>query len=501
MTYPAKLKFKLLETCHDDYLSSINSLRRIDLLTAGGHRLEKNLEEFLPRRPGETQELYETRLSKYCYTNLLGSAISQQVSKLSNSSLVVSGLVSDENFWNEFREDTSLNGRSEKELISHVFREVLKFGKVFLHVDKPPSAVRPANRLQEQVLGLRPYVVAYSPFQVTDWYEDSRLRWIKVRQQFKIQPNPAQEPQTVVTWKFIDERSVATYSAVVELSKSGKIEKVNGEPVNDETEVSLTSEIAHGLNTLPVIKLELPDNLWVGNQAYPKALEHLKTEHSRHDMLTLAYFQRTYKRTVMPDGDLTESYTEIEPLKTGLQHVLELEKFEWNEPQGTIVEHINKTLESIKAEVRDLVSLGGGSVTTEAIRQSGVSKQMDFVKQEAILREYGALLCQCYQQVLQLVARSAGLANPELISVTGLSNFENNTLESLIEEVSNLTGINFSVLRANLPPTAYKLTYSQIVNLLVGNLSAEQQQAINDEIDQMLQSDENIIIEATGTAL
>ncbi|WP_414579100.1 hypothetical protein [Anabaena sp. CCY 9402-a] len=487
MTYPATLKFKYLETVHDDYAASINALRRIDLLTKGGHQLEKNLELFLPKRPGEEPDVYEIRLTKFNYLNILGSAINQQVSRVSNASIAVSGIDDDDVFWSSFREDTGFNGRSEKELISHIFREALKFKKCYLHIDKSRSEVQPINRAQEQLLGLRPYVVCYSPFQVTDWYEDNKLRWIKVRQQNKTQPVPTQEPQIIVTWKFIDERSVATYAAVVELDKHGKIEKVNGEAVNDETVISLQSEVVHGLDSIPVIKWELPDNLWVADLAYPKALEHLKTEHTRHDMLTLAYFQRTYKKTLLPDGDLSETFTEVEPIKTGLQHVLELEKFEWNEPQGTIIGHINETLRSIKEEVRELVSLGGGSITQSAVQQSGESKAMDFVKQEAILREYGAMLCQVYQQVLYLVSKSAGLANPEGISVTGLANFENDTLESLISKVVELTGVDFTTLRANLPPTAYKLTYAQIISLLVGNLSAEQQQMVADEINQMLE--------------
>ncbi|MBD2457976.1 hypothetical protein H6G80_28415 [Nostoc sp. FACHB-87] len=487
MPYPVSLTFKVLESCHEEYLYTADTLRRIDLLTAGGHKLEKNIEEFLPQRPGEENVVYEARRRKYNYLNLLGSAINQQVAKLSSAALSVSG-IGEEPFWEEFREDTDRAGRSERDLLSYVFAELLKFKKIYLHVDKPRASATPLNRAQEQSLGLRPYVVAYSPFQVTNWHEEAgKLQWIKIRQIVTAQPDPTKEPQTIARWVFIDNTSIATYSAVVKL-RGGEIEELNGKGVNDDTPVALQPEVLHGLGEIPVIKLEIPDTLWVADQAYPKALEHLKTEHTRHDMLTLAYFQRTYKKVQIPDQDLDETYSDVEPIKTGLQHVLELEDFKWNEPNGGIIEHINNTLQSIKDEVRDLVSLGGGSTTNEAVRQSGESKAMDFVKQEAILRQYGSILTQGYQILLQMVAKSAGIANPELISVTGFQNFETDTLESLITKVTELSGIDFATLANNLPPTAYKLVYSQLVSLLVGNLSAEQQQVINAEIEARITS-------------
>ncbi|BBD59494.1 hypothetical protein NIES2109_22810 [Nostoc sp. HK-01] len=482
MPYPASLTFKVLESCHEEYLYTADTLRRIDLLTAGGHKLEKNIEEFLPQRPGEENTVYEARRRKYNYLNLLGSAINQQVAKLSSAALSVSG-IDDEPFWEEFREDIDLAGRSERDLLSYILSELLKFKKIYLHVDKPRTPANPVNRAQEISLGLRPYVVAYSPFQVTNWHEESgKLQWIKIRQIVTAQPDPTKEPQTIARWTFIDNTSVATYQAVVKL-RNGKIEELNGKGAADETPVALQSEILHGLGEIPVVKLELPDTLWVADQACPKSMEHFRTEHTRHDMLTLAYFQRTYKKVQVPDQDLEATYSDIEPIKTGLQHVLELEDFKWNEPNGGIIEHINNTLESIKSEVRDLVSLGGGSTTTEALRQSGESKAMDFVKQEAILRQYGAILTQGYQILLQMVAKSAGIPNPESISVTGLQNFENDTLETMIAKVTKLSDLDFAALAANLPPTAYRLVYSQLVSLLVGNLSAEQQQAITAEIE------------------
>ena len=189
----------------------------------------------------------------------------------------------------------------------------------------------------------------------------------------------------------------------MELDVHGNITKVDNENANGETNISLISPpITHGFKQIPVLKIELPDQLWVADQAASKALEHLRTDCSKYDLLTMAYFQRTFKRIQTPDADLEQTFTDNEPLPTGLQHVIEVEKFEWSEPHGYMIEHMSNSLQAIESQVRDLVASGGVSSSNAALVQSGVSKQMDFIKQESMLRSYGEIIIDAYQDLLQL---------------------------------------------------------------------------------------------------
>lgn len=485
--YPNQLPLETLESKNAEYEQMLPALTEIDLLVSGGYKLKNAIKHFLVQRPGEEVEIYETRLKKFTYLNILSTNINEQVSKLANAPMTVDGLDTNPKFWSAFREDTDLSGRSEKNLISLLFRELLKFKKIYVHVDKPKSEVAPINKLQEEALGLRPYIVTYSPLQVINWSESKgKLNWLKIRQISEDNSNPIAAPRKVCTWTIIDSEYIVKYSAVVELDGKGNITKVNSEVINNETAISLLSPpIQHGFGTVPVFKIELPDQLWVADQAASKALEHLRTDCAKYDLLTLAYFQRTFKRIQTPDSDLEQTFTNDEPLPTGLAHVIEVEKFEWSEPHGYMIEHMANSLAAIENQVRDLVASGGVSSSNAALSQSGISKQMDFVKQEAMLKSHGEIIIDFYQDLLQLVAKAAGIDGSK-ISVTGLNSFENDTLDSVLMKLDYVSKLNLQSLKSNLPPSALKVIYEQMVSLLTGNLSAAQKEQVNKEIEILL---------------
>lgn len=484
MNIPQNLSLEILETKHPEYQRTVNSLKEIDLITSGGNKIREKVEYFLPRRRGEDAKTYELRLNKFTYLNLLGSAINDQVSKISNSSLIVSGL-DNAKFWNEFRDNIDLKGKSEKHFLSNVLREILKFKKVYIHIDKPNGGTNVVNKAQEEILNIRPYTVMYSAFQVINW-EESRngFKWIKIKQIQDIAPSPFEKAKKYCIWTIIDSKNILRYGAEVEVNAANEIIKVEGKNTDKDTKIKLIQEpIIHGYNEVPVVKVELPDEVWVADQAASKAIEHLRIDCSKYDLLTMAYFQRTYKTIQQPDSDLENSYIDVNntPPPSGLQHLLELEKFEWNEPHGYVLPHLMESLRQIEGQIRDLVSQGGFSATEGNVRQSGISKEMDYYKEEAILKMYGEILIESYQNILNIAAKSMN-SNPKDISVTGFNDFNNNSLESDIEKLSLLAKIDFVNLKENMPKEAYKIIFSNIINKAVGSVSPKQLEEIMEEI-------------------
>jgi hypothetical protein len=495
--YPNKLPLEILQSVHPEYASLLPIYKEIELLASGGYKLKAQIKQFLPRRPGEDSDIYEARLNKFTYANVLGQAISKQLSKFNNSAINISGIEKNQTFWDDFRDNTDLAGRSEKNLISNIFRELLKFKKVYLHADKRKLDIAPLNKAQEETLGIRPYVTLYSAMQVTNWSESKgQPDWIKVYQIVQDTTNPLFPPQTKAIWTFIDTTYIARYEAYVELDSEGNIKNVlNSEDKGgngDEADIYLTSLVPHNLGTIPVIKVEVPDDLWTCDQAASKALEHLRTDCSKYDMQTLAYFQRTFKRVMTPDGDIHATYEDNEAPPTGLQHVLELEKFEWSEPQGHILTHLRESLTQIETQVRDLVSLGGVSSSLGAVQQSGVSKQLDLHNQETILKSYGQILVDAYQDLLQIVAKSQGIS--DLVTVSGLDKFELDNLDNLLTSIKELVNINLSTLQTQLPPTAYLILYKKLIALLLGNLSPEQERMIEEELNTLSSSSKSVLL-------
>lgn len=488
MDFPKSLSLKALETQHPDYAAIKATLTKIDDLTAGGHQLEAKKTQYLKPRPGEETDLYKLRLEKFTYTNILGLAIAQQTSKLSGGDLTISGLEPREKFWSWFREHTNPKGRSEKDLISDSFRQGLKFKTCYWHVEKPYSDLQPATKQHEEMMGLTPYVCIYSPLEVINWDEGDRgLQWIKVRQ-LAVKPSPFDKPLTKATWTFVTDAHTAKYEALVKLNQKGAIAEIvdeKGEPIGsgEDAAIPLMRLVTHGVGQLPVLKLEIPDDLWVTNQAYLKAMEHLRLENSRSDTAEMVgYVQRTYKPVQSPDTDLDHTFVDsVEDIKSGNQYIIKGD-FAFNEASGASLASVGGVLQEIRDTIQDMIGMARASATKGAVEQSGISKKLDYVVQELILKAYGAIVCDRYQDLLQMVGRVAGFpaAEVEAISVTGLNSFDVDSLDTLLA-----IALELQMVLRNLPPTVVKLFYQQLSNLLVKNASAEQQQEISKELDKV----------------
>jgi hypothetical protein len=487
MKYPPTLNLTYLESENCEYTELKELYQDLTTLVTGGFYLEKQKEKFLPKRPGEEQFIYEQRIKKFTYSNVLGSAISHQVGKLSAGTHQVLGLDSNKDFWIKFREDTNLKQQSEQDLINRIFREAFTYKKVFIHVDKPYVNELPKNKLQEELLGLRPYLVIYPACNVIDWIEDSgKLSMVKVRQVSEYRPTYFSKAITKVTWTIITDSVVLRYSALVK-QKDGHIIEIldkDGEsvaPVDQDTLINLESEVEHNLGEIPVIKFEIPSDLWGCSQAYLLAKEHLNLLNTRYDTASLAYVQRTYTPFKTPDADLSKSFIDedgTEQILSGNPFIIKASAFDFKEMQGTSIKVLSELLDDIENNIREILSLNGVSADKKAVEQSGISKKLDAYAQESVMRAYGKLLCDFYQDVLQLVAKSAGLSTE--ISVTGFDKFELDTLDQVL-----ITAEFLYKLKAVIPATAFKLFIQNLVGHLLPNLSSNQKEEIQREIEQI----------------
>ncbi|MEA5447599.1 hypothetical protein VB780_03395 [Leptolyngbya sp. CCNP1308] len=486
MEYPPKLLLKQLLAEHPSYTAMKPHLERISLLSEGGWRLRDKLSLFIEQRPGEEDPIYEARLKKFAYSNTLGSNLSQLASKITSGTVHVSNAAS-EDFWEKFREDNDGQGRTEIQLVEQIFAEALKFKTVFLHVDKTAAPVPPQSKAEEEQMGLRSKIVVYPAPQVSLWSESNgQLDWIKVFQIVDV-INPLTEPMKMARWTFIDREHIARYEAYVKLDRKGNILELldkDGNPLVHESEPAVPSAgnpVAHGFGALPVARLELDESQWSGNQAYAKGEECLRLECHRYDLLTASYLQRTYKPIQTPDSDLGDTYVgSDEPLPTGLQYVLQVDKFEWSEPKGDILVHVDKALTQAEKQIRAILGVGGAYVQ-EAIEASGVSKEMDFQIENDRLKSYGHILTDALQDTYQLVERAEGNSGSTL-AVSGLDDFGGDRLTDLIEALNMLLGIDMARLQAVLTPTLYILIRERLLSLLMSNLTPEQKQAVLDEV-------------------
>jgi hypothetical protein len=485
MEYPDQLPLKYLESEHAEYAALKDLYVQLDHLTQGGHLLETNKERYLPKRPGETDDIYQARLNKFTYTNILGSALTQQTTKLSSGSYSISGLEQNSEFWDRFREDVDLCKSSELKLLQNLFRESLIYQKVFVHVDKPRLPVQPRNRKEEEALGVRPYLTLYHAAEVIDWVEDrSSLQMIKVKQFTKFRESLLSPAIDKVVYTIITPELILRYAALVKVVK-GRITailKPDGEEltlVDEDTQIPLDAAVTHNFGSIPVLKFELPDELWACNAVYLKAREHLVLDNTRFDAASMAYVQRILTPQISPESDLSSTYVEEETILSGNPFILRAADFQFAEMKGDVLNVLTSLLADLESQVKDTLALGGMSADKVAVEQSGVSKKMDFALQEAVLRAYGALLLAFYQDVLQAVSQAAGFSN-ESISASGFASFDLDSADDLL-----LKAIELLKLEAFLTPTAFRLFCKQLNNALVPNASATELAEIHQQVESL----------------
>lgn len=487
MEYPAYLELKTLQAENPEFTAQKPHLQKISLLARSGHELREHLHLFVEKRAGEEDCIYRTRLNKFSYSNTLGAGIAQLGSKLTNSPIHATEA---SEFWDKFRADNDGRGRTEKQLCSKLFSSTIKLQRCWAHVDKPFSDFLPRNLAEEQAHGLTPRVVVYDALQVPHWSlkENGTAEWVKVYQVISDTSNPLRKPLQKAVWTFIDGENIARYSHYVALKKDGSIQSLlnqKGEEVDygDTAKIPLEGKpIAHGFGRCPVVPVVLSDELWAGNQAYAAAESCLRLECHRYDLLTAAYLQRTYKSVQLPDNDLNNTFVESEnkPLPTGLQFVLELDKFEWSEPSGTIIEPMTKTLNETKKEIRTILALGGAYTQQEdgSNVASGVSKQMDYANEDERLASYGAVLIDALNDIYKLVGIGSSNEPPTL---SGLEDFGQDSFSELLDSLNAIATLDTSSLANRLPLELYQLLMKKLISFLLSNLPPEQREALSNQ--------------------
>lgn len=504
--YPPRAKLTELQSCHEQYLELRGIWQRIDDLITGGHKIESKKTQYVVRRPDESPELYALRLKKFVYTPVLGDAIKEYTTKITNAPFNVYGVELD--VWNTFRGCTDGARRDERELLNRIFRHLIAYGRAWVFIDKPAVTNAPVNRLQEEQLGLIPYVVQYSPLEVINWSVNSReaVEFVKV-QQISLETNPFGAAKHIGTWTIIDDTHVARYQAEVKLNELGEIVDViksssTKYPSNVElnlprgyetsAEVPLISLVAHNRGACPAVFMPLDTELWSGNAAYLKALQHLNIENAWTDTATIAgYIQRVFKPSQpKPDTDPNFTYidesADLERIKSGNQHLLIGDDFKFAEASGSSLQTISQyVLDKIETQIKAIVSMGNVSAAQHTTgkgvaEQSGASKQMDYTQINDTMRRYGSILTSYYEDILKHVARALGLTNLEEIKVSGLDTFEVDSLGNILEKSTTI-----QKLESHLPPTAKKLWWSKVMESMHSTVDAQTKETMRQEIEQM----------------
>lgn len=467
---------KELDYKSDEYLYYKPIWEILEDIREGATAFLKKGTTYLPKRPGEDQELYQLRLKKLSFTPVMSTAIREFTAELASAPKSLENAEGE--FWKTFRDSTDGKGRDEDELINLIFSDLLYFGRIFIACDRPKLDILPKTQLEAKGLNTTPYLTIFEPLTVINQGNG----WFITKQLLDL-TEPLKKPAKVVKWTVWDKETISTYQAEARLDDKNDIAQVyaNGRwRFLDDPEATIEPEvIEHKLQSCAMVSLKLPLELWVGNNVFLKQLQHFLIESSWTDAGTMAgIIQRVYTPlppTPTDDPRLVFEEPDYSKVISSNAHILVGSDFKFQESPGNAIGNLTSQLETIERQIKNLVSMGFSSVTKGAIEQSGASKEVDRSTLRKSMKAYGTKVAQLYQDCLHLVAKAGNRTEP---TFSGLDSYGSDTLESILE-----TSEKLETVITRLPPTALKLWYGKLSDLLSGAKNTNTKELIAKELE------------------
>ena len=410
---------------HPEYVARKAIWRQYKDLYTGGEQLRSNASLYLVRRHKEPGDIYLERLARVFYENYVGSIIDWYAATLMRCApgVILGGSdAAAQSFYGVLSEDCDLRGTSLTEFFRQRFVEALVCGSSYIVIDFPKIDGEPRTRAEEDACGQsRAYLTDYAPDEVINWNHDrlGGLDWIVLRtsclQQSKV-TDAKWEKET--RWIYYDRENYQIYR------KRG-----------ESSPIELVDEGRHGLASLgrvPVFEIKVSDGLWLMNKAASLQLEHFNKSNALSWALTMGLFaspvvysDRAWKQVV------GESYY----IQLGKD-----DRFGWTEPEGKVYQIAADNLQNLRDEIYRVcyLMIQAGEAGT-GVRQSAVSKQLDFATTEEVLRAYGETVKDAMKQALWAIA--AARQDRFTIDVSGMDEFDINDLGTELDDAQKLLGL------------------------------------------------------------
>jgi hypothetical protein len=204
----------------------------------------------------------------------------------------------------------------------------------------------------------------------------------------------------------------------------------------ESSAVELVDEGRHCLapfGMVPVFEMKVTEGLWLMNKAALLQLEHFNKSNALSWALTMGLFAMP---VVYSDSEFKQVVGETYYLQLGKD-----DRFGWTEPDGKVYQIAADNLDQLKDEIYRVCYLmsQAGNSGGAAARQSGLSKQLDFMTTEEVLRAYGAVVKEAMAKVLRALA--AARQDEASVQVTGLDDFDIDEFATELGDAKNLLAL------------------------------------------------------------
>ena len=488
---------------HAEYDAEL--FEELELLYEGGYAILRDAKKILRRGSDEHPNLHEERCANASYIPYLGQIVDQLTSWLFTDEIQVQpaadaadpntpGELPDEEFYGAFASDADRTGLSFADMLRAAVPRALLLRRALIGVDlpriDPVEAETFRSAADERIAGAdRAYLYDVPAEQLINWdkRDDGTLKWAVLRSKTQPQAGPLDPAETVVDefriWTLDGPEGTARWEVY-------RVEYPPGEPPQAKDDVPLVDGGETPFTRIPIIELELPKGLWVGNKIGPLCREHFR-ERSR---LMSSEAKSLDEIPVIKQGpeiggvgaampsDLQQNpnrgISAAQSWKQKGYTVLGAgDEFDFKGPSGIAFTLKNQQLGELKDEIFRVVHLMAASVSNNksaALGRSGLAKQEDKADTAIVLTALGSYVLRFGIRLYDTVAQGRG--DDVVWGAKGLSEYAAEDRATLIQEASQLDTVD-------IPSPTWKAAYKTEVALkLTPGLRPEEQATVRAEI-------------------
>jgi hypothetical protein len=405
---------------HPEYTARKSVWEQYRDLYAGGEQFKNRAQNYLVRRQKEPGDVYAERLSRVFYENYIGSIVDWYAATLFRREPVLTFEGKNERgkqFFGRFVEDVDRKGTALTDFFRKQFIDSLVCGVSYTLVDFPRIDAKPGTRGEEDALGAsRAYLVDYAREDLINWSrdEEGNYEWVVLRTA-ALRKNRVEDAEwrRETRWAYYDKSAFRIYGP--------------GKKLLDEGNHALAK-----LGRVPLFEMRIPEGLWMLNRAGFLQLEHFNKSNALSWALTMGLFAMP---VVYSEREWSQMVGESYYIQLGPE-----DRFGWTEPEGKVYQIAADNLVRLQEEIYRVCYLAqaGGSLGRQ-VKQSGLSKRLDFSITQEVLRAYGDAVKDQVRRVLNAVnaAREDGLE----IGVSGMDEFDIDDFSSELADAKELLAL------------------------------------------------------------
>jgi hypothetical protein len=490
--------FGILKQRNEAYLG--DTWRELGDLYTGGYQILASAKRYLPQMVGEGDERYAERVKVAAYLCYLGQIVDFFVANLFSHELKVApaadandpntpGGEPEDHFYVEFAHDADRKGTTFVKLMRACLTTALVKGSALIGYDFPRREREPASRAEEEAWGTdRAYAFEIPVEQLIDWEldeDEGTFEFAILHRQFSRRASPAEMRSGVVdefkVWTMRDGKAHFD----IYRTKPHPADK----PPADKDDVPLVDSGDTQFTSIPMLRLELSDGLWVGNKIGPAAKEHFQ----RRNILTAAENKSLFAIPFVQLGseigapgmalpsEVQQNPNRGEDPRVALANKGYLvlgsgDNVDFAEPSGSCYAVVESQLRDLKDEMFRVVHQMAASVSNigASLGRSGDSKQEDRQSTAIVLGALGSAVRDFAKRIYTAVSEAR---KDDVVWVPhGLDQYDGDARELVLQEAVQAPQIQ-------IPSNTWrKAFYTQLALRLLPNIEPETADVIRKEI-------------------